>query len=94
MQPQIFLTCLPVLEEQMNKYAVESGEHHKILEQMAPFGVAWPHTPRKDSDVPCLAVPYKPGATSAQGQTQMVGCCGAISPWNEEVNSGEGLLRQ
>jgi len=79
---QISLSCLLVLEGQMNKQAVESEECCKILEQMAPFGIAWLHTPGKESDAPYTATPHKSGATSAPGQmqTQTVGCCGAVSP--------------
>lgn len=49
---QISLSCLPVLQGQMNKGAVETGEHCKILEQMALFGIAQPHTPGKESGAP------------------------------------------
>lgn len=78
----------------MNKRAVDSGEQHKIPEQMAPFGIARPHAPGKESDALYPAMPHKSDATSAWGQMQIVGCCGAISPWDEGVSPAERLLWQ
>lgn len=96
MRPQISLSCLLVLEGQMNERAgmSESGEHHKIPEQMAPLSIAQPRTPGKESNAPYPARPHKSDATSAQVQMRMVGRCGAISPRDEGVRPAERLLWQ